>query len=487
MKPTYLAPVMTLLASHAYAGFPQATCTPSPGFDSPISANIGGTDFDRRPVPPVNSPDDHRFYNNNVNPEPITYLVNSNVVALKPLMGYFETEYPWDFVEVVDNSGSYQYSGILNSSSSVEVVAPRQWFPIPGGGSQSFTLQFRTNASVAVKEPPRFLHVEPSCKFKQSTFATNSRVLTLNRRYDGLLLKNGDTIYFQVVQPAGIPLVLTLNDKTSGVFGLDWGLYVSDTNPTPDNTNFMAMSDGLDGEEALAIPAVAQQRTLYIGVHSNARGGHFVFNAMAQMPSNRMAMTVCPIFFTATPQNMIDFKRNARSAVADLLAGTNGNLFVESMNVLPLQTSCGNNCDICILLNSGSGAQGGLAAGHPCGRVVNVDGNVWGFNGAPPTLIWYHEWGHACFGLPDEYTGGFGNSFCGHTEMDSGNIQRMFCSNAHCLDGHVIHPSCVPTSSNWAIMAPRIYFGTQYGTTISATPNKFGANTALMNLVQITP
>lgn len=478
--------VFFLCGEPASAAFSQVTCPVAPAQGTVLLTQIGARDFDPRPQTPIGGATDYIFYQNGENPPALTILTNSNVDQLAPYFGRFETEACCDFLEVNDRMGSFQYKGSLNPVSTPEIAASRRWFPIANGtGAQSFLMKFFTDSSVANFRPPTFSNVYPSCKASQTTAAFNNRLIQANTRTDGLLLGNGDTIYVQVTQPANTHMVMTLDNKTGQP--RDFDLYVSDSCAMPDDGCFLARGFSGSGSEALNIAAVNFTRTLFIGVHSFSGSGHFALNAMLHHPSQHMALNVCPVGFTPTSAQQAQITANLKATSALLLAGTNGNLFIHQYNMFANQLLCQGSCDIC-LNNNGTGfANGGPLVNHQCGK-LNLDTGVWNA-GAGGAMTTYHELGHGCFNLADDYTGSpagaSSNTICGHSVMNNSGRVRRFCSVRHCADGHSFSSSCNPSASGWTGMAGRIFYGQQYGNTVSATPNIFEGNTNLLNLVSV--
>jgi hypothetical protein len=473
------------ITQRANAAFSQVTCPVSPAQGPALLTTIGAGDFDRRPNNPIGSSTDYVFYNNGENPTSLTILTNSNVQDFEVAYRHFETEPCCDFMELSDAAGVFQYKGSLNPSNFPEVWASRRWNPVPNGsGAQSFTMRFFTDSSVAGAEPPRFGSAKPSCRASQTSVAFNNRWIQPNTRYDGLLLGTGDTIYMQVTQPANTYMIVSLDGKTETP--VDFDLYVSDFCAMPDDNCNMARGFSSAPNEALSIAPVNYSRTLSIGVHSYMGGGHFAINAMLHHPGQHLFLNVCPVNFTPTSAERSTISDLVKGASAFLLAGSNGNRFIYQYTITSNQFSCASGCDICLLKDGSGVGHGSTAWGHVCG-VVSLGEFFWG-GGASNSIGLFHEFGHSCYGLWDEYTGppagSSSNTICGHTVMNNSGKVRRFCSVRHCLDGHSSSSSC-PSSSNWSNIANTIFYGPAYGNSVSPTPNVFDNNVNLLNLVTV--
>jgi hypothetical protein len=357
-------------------------------------------------------------------------------------------------------------------------------------------MRYYTDYSVTGNRPAHFTGVNASCVPNQTSAAYNNKGLELNKRYDGILLKSNDTIYVWAWQPANTPLLIVLDSKTTTA---DFDLYMSSTNYMPDDSNYDSRGYSSSPREAIDVPPVGWPgRALFIGIHSygptSPGSGQFSINVMAQDWGQRMALNVCPVQFTPTTDQRSKMSALLRAGAINLLAGSNGNQFINRFSILTSQASCAGSCDVCFYdsVPDPVHLSGGPLAGHVCG-LVHVPKSFWD---QPLTdsgrLGMFHEWGHACYGLPDEYTGppsgDASNTICGHSVMNNGGHNRMFCSHANCLDGHTSDfTACNSNTSNWAgFVEPRIFWGTKYGSAnVSATPSNFTNNVSLSNLIQV--
>lgn len=483
--------VSTLLALNAAAAIPQATCTPTPGFDTTFPVRLGAWEYERLPTTPGAS-DDYTNYQHNTRPAAHTVLVNPNVKELRPTAGaLFVTENNYDFVILEDtpsppNSSPFLYMGPVNPGGSPTVL-PRNWYPTPGpsGGPSKLTLRWSTDITISTAPPPEFTAVQPSCKSTQSTIAVNNTTIQTNTRVDGLLIKQGDVIYVNFYQPPMTPFLLTVDSRT----GADIDIFASTTTTLPDQFNYELKSATVEASEAMAIAPAWIGRTWSVAIYAFNAPGHFVVNAMAQGPGQIMALNVCPIAFNPTVSQRSTIAAYLRSASAYLLAGSNGNQFVNSYTITPLQLSCVSMCDICLTTELKNTASAGPASGHSCG-VTTSHANFWG-QGAGNGKGQFHEFGHGCYGLPDEYLGGpqgpGSPSFCGHTAMANTNPNRSICALAHCFNGHTSSSQCSP-NSGWTTMTPRIYFGPNFaGQSPPTTPtaNQFETNSRLRALIPV--
>jgi hypothetical protein len=481
----------------SHAAFQQATCSTA-GYDTGVTADIGGNWWVKKSTSPAGGPTDMTMYNLRTQSTALTLATNPNVLFLRPAFGFFNTELNFDYVllQSFNLSQSWKYTGTLNNSTTSLVSSNDDVYTGADVTGSSYVFwSWTSDSSIANFAPPSIAQFSPRCKSNQTATATNSLPLT-GGRTDLLLIKNGDVIYGSITQPANRPMIITL-DGISVSADADIDLYVSATTSTPDDSNYLQRGFSTSASEALLIPATASQRTLYIGVHSYSGTGHVALRASA---TNTVSANVCATDgtmntrITLTAAELSNARQMLTLGSAHFLSYTNGMVFRNQYTLNTTWTgSCTTaaGCDVCLVKDGTFISFGNSGTNGTCGHVDMHDGN-WNAGSA---WLYAHESGHACFGLPDEYVqppvGGLSTPrYCGHTVMANNSRANAFCSNAHCRDGQQSDPMKCSTSSNsnWTIMEgtafANAYTGRRYGQfNITADIMPDWNNTNLVNLV----
>jgi hypothetical protein len=485
----FLCAALLAAALPALAAFQYATC-PTAGYGSAIPVNIGAQEFDPKPEnPPGGATDGTRYHLNTSSKWKL--LVNPNVTRIRPYLGFFMTESGYDNLRVIHQGGIATYTGNLNAVDT-PVLAGGDWLPTPQFDKvRAVDVRWTSDVSVANYLPPHLNQVDFQCSATPAA-PGNGYDLLANTRYDGLLIASGDIIYVRFEQSANTPLLLTLDSKATTA-GADFDLYVSTSNPTPDNGSFTWRGYSSLASEALDIPVSPVSRTLYIGVRAFSGAGHFTLHALQQHTSERLNLTVCPLEFTPTAAQQAVIRSFFQSGSARLLAASAGNTFIKGFNVTAQKATCEASCSICLKSSGNVSNAGPSPDPEGCGRMTLGGGN-WD-DGAAGGWVFAHEAGHSCYGLPDEYkpppAGSSTPMYCGHTIMSNHGYARFFCSIAHCRDGHEFDSSaCDPSSdSNWRrfVDGGHRHFGMDYDVwDETPDPTDYFNNTNLLNQITVS-
>ncbi|APR87981.1 hypothetical protein A7982_13330 [Minicystis rosea] len=439
-----------LCTSTSFARFEQAGCNMF-GFDPPIPVNLGAQEFTKKSTDPAAGPTDMTLYNVNTR-SAWSLHVNTNVVALKPYFGFFDTEKGPDHLDVQELSSpfhTYVYTGILNPFTNAITPAADLWFPNEPGSQfpGELLVSWTSDLSVANFAPPSFAAIAATCSGTQSPAITHVAHINPNERHDGLLLDTHDVLYFQVDVPANRPVILTLDTTTPDV---DFDLYANTGQALPDDNHFEFRGFSNLASEALRIPASPSARTFNIGVHSYRGAGHFVLHAYVHndYPDNK----VCVKNSTLGAADIDKLKAFLTTGSTTLFGFTNGNLFRSHFTIVQNVGSCGTDCDVCVFDDNGSTSQGTPAyfVWDPDCGYIDAHGANWR-SGASMGWLFAHESGHSCFDLSDEYkkppAGPVTPRYCGHSTMANNAKATGFCSIAHCEDGQ-LSGSC-DADSNW--------------------------------------
>ena len=476
-----------LFPRDAKAAFTQATCS-SAGHNTVVPVSIGALEYDRQPQ---GIPATFNNYQYNVDTPLRDLIVNPNVGEITAFYNYFVTDGTDAFrVFHAGSPNPYVYTGSLNNTNTL-TWSFTNWIVFrPFNLYGHLQMKWTTNALGATFAPPSFGQVNVKCVASQTTTAQNVVGLAANTGLDGLLLTTGDTLYFNALQFANTPMLITVEGLAGGA---DLDLYADSANSTPDSTAPWKAASG-ERNEAVNIPMSATARTIYIGVRSFFGASHFRIHAYSQIASQRMSLRICPLNFTPTATEKTTIKNLFRTASARLLSGSNGNLWVNSFTLNAQVSSCGTTCDVC-LDNGNNGMFGGPQTGMLCGQIT-IPRSFWSAAGDGSIGI-FHEWGHGCYGHADEYKGGpAGDSsqgMCGHSVMNNLSQTRSFCANSHCSDGNVTdNLTCVSQSgadSNWKRMKTnsKVPYGEDFAATVHAPdPTQHAANNTLANLITTT-
>ncbi|HKU38588.1 MAG TPA: hypothetical protein VJR89_10590, partial [Polyangiales bacterium] len=466
----------------AHAGFNQAMCSAT-GWDTAVPMDLGARQFIRQSIyPAAGSAPDMTLYNHNVDNEwPL--VTNANVSLLRPYFGFFVTELNYDKLTVFDGSATYTYTGSLNTSTT-PLAAAQNW----SLANRAISTRWVADFSVANQLPPSFSQVTPRCKSTQTASVPPSLAIGSNRRIDGLLIKTGDTIYFNVVQDSR-PFVITL-DGLSTTSGADFDLYVSATNTAPDDSSYDFRGFTTGSNEALLIPASGVNRTLYIGVHSYSGAGHFALNAASTYSTLSSVCATDPTLssrVTLTAAERATLQANLRAASSYLFASTNGMWFRSVYQLNTTWTGActsANGCDICVVNDSVGGTTARSIPGTPCG-FTEYHGGDWRA-GAAGGWVLAHESGHSCLGLGDRYQNNptlanYGMRYDGHTLMANNALAPGYAALGSCLDGQGFGSDCTTlTTKEWTHL--KSWMGTLYrGPDLSAGDKTQAAATSMYN------
>lgn len=358
------------------------------------------------------------------------------------------------------------------------------------------------------------------CKTSQTTTPAPAPTIVYNQRVEGLLIGTSDILYFDVVQPAGEPMLLTMDDLTQATADLD--LYASATVAQPDAQSATWVSQSTASHEALDIPAPTANRTVHVGVYAynGTNGGHFALHAHLQSARASVSGTTWGIpALTAT--NKTNITATMKNASAGMLAASNGNIFFRQFTFFDTPGNAG--CDpynhtICLAPASteaeGSASPSSEGFGNFC-----LSRNGWNNPTDIARRLFVHEAGHAVMSLWDEYDTDVGtscapnssNKVCGHSimaENGSANYSDFYCSIDHCLDGqvseyagctaghHSVHdtcngyrPCCNSSTNNWSAMeaGTRVPAGPHFGALqLTPDPTHYFENDALKGLVTVS-
>jgi len=440
--PLYFA-ISAIGAQEARAAFSQLTC-PQGVWSQYVDFKIDGNQFDHDVT---YTP----YYSDSQLTNWMPIVTNSNVEGIWPTLGIFGLQSP-DHFQFYDAVGaSTQYIGVLNPWDSPLVLAPAALFPLPGGSFNYVFYMFATD-SANNWWPPQITGSYVACGASQTTTATNTSnylgATTSNEEI--LLIGTGDTVYAYFDQPATSKGTVLLTHRWPGHGDAD--LYISATNDRPDDSSFWARS-WKQGDDEIALPYTSSTKRWYVGVHSYSGSAHVLLDVQFQKASNNIPLKVY-VEINPTQTEKDEINLFLWNTTARVLSATDGGLLLGPYDVYVrpgTQCDFDTSCDICIDPWENFHADARIL--HHCkGAPVHVSRPIWEF---PETedLISLHEFGHACFGLAEEYSPG-PHPLCGHSEMNSSNSTAGFCSRQHCLDGEIYDPNyCnAAVQSNWSYL-----------------------------------
>ncbi|MCC6750555.1 MAG: hypothetical protein IT371_23020 [Deltaproteobacteria bacterium] len=390
-------------------------------------------------------------------------LVNSNVSQVDFMYAGFDTESSYDYLDLGHLNGTHRLTGALGTGEAALLPLAPTW------NQRHFTVLWKTDASVNRNGIPRVSQVEARCLATPNPTALNMPI-TVNQRWEGLLIKSGDVIYTSVLQPANTRMVLTLDAIAGKIANPDFDLYASTSTTMPDNSNYTWRSyngnggRGLaGGGEAIDIGTTTTARAIYIGVRSypwTDNAGHFVLRANVQKSvpfgaTGVRTLTVCHpgVSNIQSHANWPKAKETLQRAALRVLAATHGNIFLRTFAMKYVAGSTngqfceGATCDWCMTHPDKGDYCGYQANGLP-GRVRIPNIACAGAGYAPgnyddPTLlslIVAHEATHGVLGQADDPVQGDeyyqGLSFCGHSILNGPhNWTYRFCTSLnHCRD-----------------------------------------------------
>ncbi len=468
---------LTLLSSNAHSAFSQAMC-PSPVPNIPV--DVGSTDFNFD----VNDPGKYAHQQHHEWP----LMVNSNIDFVAFSYQNFNSEQFFDYLDISHETGTLRLMGNLGTN---------YFFARPIPEALYFWVRWHSDYSNNRPGRPRLHIATPFCK--PTAQPTVTRLVSVNRRLDGLLIASSDVIYIRFVQPASTRVTLTVDVVAASAPSDDFDLYASTTTSQPDNVSYQWKdtsgnpSGTLDSAgAAIVIPSVSWQRTVYAGVRSYRGAGHFIVRAnVAKTGSTTPNIVVC------TPGlnlNTSPFRDNVvgslKGSLLRMTQLTHGNyqptgLTFKQISEVPNDLFCStdSSCKMCMCtpITCPLTPQGepdhcpiGQSLLGLTNRIAFHNCAQWTNNPDGAGLVTAHELGHSIFGVLDEYSPwGIGLAHhCGHSIMNgpNGNSDRFCTRFNHCFqfginwDGQFPAGgmSCSPDSAAWS-HAP---YGLSFATTL---------------------
>jgi hypothetical protein len=443
-RKTVLVCVPVLLAtSQALAAFtPVVPPTCPTTTNIPWTYTVGGGTFtfdlpsDPNCISGATNPCPH--YINNLDHRRF-FVANSWVGYVGFRLNAFHTEGSFDRVEWgLENNPLLVKSGSGTAGTVLWVNTSASF------GSLRALLNFRADSSVTY---PGFSFDQLRvCKSRTSIDTAPPATLDLKRRYHGVLLGTGDTVYLKFSATSRYHYPITLW-RDAGSSGTDYDLYTR-CGALPTQTQYDTRS--FSGDDQEFIDAADCTGTLYVAVNAHSAAGPGAFNLVRGIhgPSAHTQLRVGitpPVSSTLLTALGSQFRESARF----FYGYTEGEQMVTQIDVYNNGScnagSCGGgNCDICY-----HSAEFGRANSGLCGGQINLyqDTN---------TRIAAHELGHLKFCVGDEYVDSPGPpptqlEKCGHTVMADplGSNQNMCTELDHNRDGTPGAGSS-PLSSGWA-------------------------------------
>jgi hypothetical protein len=435
----------------SHAAFTPLPCSQT-GWSNSIPTVIGGTRFDR-------SNQDWNMYSNNTG-FGLGLFMNPNVVSINLHTNGFATEPNFDYLQINGQNNLLLFTGAVSAG----------WYSLPvlhGNSTVQTNINpfWETDSSVT-GTPPLFDTAQFICQAPQAPI--NSLFFSSATFYaEGLLLGQGDVVYFSFSQPANTPVLLSLN-TLSAPAGEDFDLYVSTTTALPDDSSFTWRAYTSWPNEFLQIPSVTTSRTLFVGVHSFAGGGHFSLRIMNQgvNPATKRLKVCTPgykvdVFSTAYTQ----LAHSLQNTSLRMLSASNGNLWISGYDIYQSNacaghewcTDCDGSCQICLSSTTvGDSCSTGRSHSPPSvTRIADINCPAYAATKdiRENAFTWAHEWGHSVMSFADEYAAG--GSFCGHSVMNGPNNTHFWCNaNTHCKDGLITLPAgdsrCNSGQDNWS-------------------------------------
>lgn len=468
--------LFVLSPATANAAFTQATC-PSTGYDTPFPVRIGSTGFDTmiNSSPTRYANRQHKQWN---------IFANWNVKWLQPRIGAnFETESTYDWFKVIQGDTIFTYSGAYAAG-----YTSFPWTLFTSGFGHYVSATWHTDSSVTMPTQPVFDEARAWClNTTQATVPMGA--IARNTRYDGVLIKTGDVLYFSVTKLAGTDMRISVNVPDNGASsGANFDIYASTSTSMPDGSNYMIKDTSSALHAQVNLGYSAGGTTWFFGVRSAFGAGHAVIHAYSTTPSNMRTEKVCLNGITKAAGLTTNVRDSLKAASLWLYQATHGNHLVHTYNVTAMDlcsseycSACDPTCTICMDNPSvnpdwcGFQTSGGtIRIGYyTCGGYLNP--TAWaGF-----TLA--HEFGHKNLGLPDEYDWDpvDPNVWCGHTLMNSpvGNARGMCTPLNHCYDREGPPNSGVCGNSGWTLLSGYGFYPTN-GTTESSDPAYWIVNSA---------
>lgn len=459
-----LACAVGTLGTRASAAFTQYDCSSLP-WGAWVPVDLGASDFNSAFWDPANYGDteDYRW----------KVLVNSNVSSVAWYYDAFYTEYSYDRLILEHGGGSSTLTGSLGSGWVSATT------PMGSTYQRHFASTWHSDSSVVGSAPsiPRLSIAAAYCVSPPN--ATQSHMpITVNERWDGILLASTDVIYTYVTQPANTRMTLTLDVLSSTETNPDFDLYASTSTAFPDDSDFTWRGYHSSGSlaqagEALDLGATGgSSRVVSIGVRSYRGNGHFILRANAAKTSGgARSLTICHPGQAniQSHANWTNAKATISRALLRTKAATHGNIY---FNAVTMKYSSGtggdkwcssiSGCDWCMPHTSIANYCGYESQMPGRTRIPNVTCTSAYNDQTGLSLIIAHEHGHGLFGLDDEY--GDDGAFCGHSIMNGpDNWTYRFCKPiSHCYDsapGSTIPAwaDCSGSGSNWYKIANSSY------------------------------
>ncbi len=457
---------MIALAGDLQAAFTQHQCYPSALI---VPIDVGASEFDTKWWT------EDQYGHNQEYKWPL--LVNSNVSAVAWNYLNFYSEPSFDRLSVQHYSGTQNLSGSLGSGGTNFLVP---MFVPPTNRPRFFNVGWRSDSTILGSSPslPRFSSVFITCLPAPNPTESHTPI-TVNDRWDGILMASGDVIYTSVTQPANTRMYLTLDALAGTPANLDFDLYASTTNPLPDDANHQwrdwlsnTTNDLTTAGAALDLGATVGPRTVYIGVRSWRGAGHFLLRAnVAKTAYAVTPLNVCHpgVSNIQSHPNWPSAKNAIAGALTRLSAATHGNIYHTNVIMRYVAGTGGDDfcsgavpCDWC-MTSTAFPDYCGAQEWNGRVRIPNISCmNSEPFEYNDPrglSLVFAHEELHRLFVLPDEYKDGFG-SWCGHSIMNGPfNYTYRLCKPIdHCYDPApgLIPPAemdCSGNSSGWSRIA----------------------------------
>jgi len=424
---------LALHASTASAAFSYATCPGTTSNPTILPVNTGTAQFERFAFNPSN-------YNNNQYYYYDLYF-NPNVGIVEPSLKNVNTESGFDWISVISKFNNYQYSGSfadgLQGPLFLGSGGPND------GPANALQILWKTDLSVNLASTPRFDQMALACT---SGAALTSWPIGNNQQVEGMLLGTGDVHYFQVPHVGGERMAFSLEVLAAPGTDADVDLYVSKTNPFPNDSSYdwrdfrSNYTSTLDRAGAFINVGSNGSGTYYIGIHSYHGAAHYVLHASGYSTTNKSPYTICMEGSGLDPNApyWATYRDVLTSISARVAQYTQGAVWPLNWvhKIVPAGT-CGSdeyckNASGCDFVALGCGLQSQGTRTHMsdpslsrCTQYANPTGYAFQLS---------HEFGHSQFAFGDEYVSPAG-PFCGHTVMNGPDQSHSLCTPyTHCKD-----------------------------------------------------
>ncbi len=292
-------------------------------------------------------------------------------------------------------------------------------------GSPTLTW-YDTTVSQSLQATPgrTFLHVDGTVTYRgltidqarvccQSTLADGDVAMEPAKRYSGVLLGSGDTVYFKVPVSCGA-IEQTWNLWGAPSTASDFDVYVRcNARPTPSAWDFVGLSSNAQEHVRAGAYNCSCPGTWYVAVHSYSGSGMFHLVTQSHFVAERRTVRAGTAFSASSLQGAL--LGNALGEGCKQLFGlTEGAEYIQQIDFYN-NADCGNcagsSCDICLHDEDGPTGVHGLCTTDP----IHLYHNAW----LEPEDIG-HELAHKYFCVDDEYyydSEGFSIPQCGHSVM----------------------------------------------------------------------